>query len=372
MSDAIREAFESSYRDTHGIDIPELAFSKDDEGEYHDPDIGYEWLVWESGYRAALQSQTAPAVPDDWLKELAEEWRTYEHNNANAADNHKSRGEVSESETSWNRAIVFAQCASALESALSAAPQPDHSPDAGKVVDDLPGMLDQPDLSGGETDCAPDAGKYEIRADGKRVRKDRWEAGFRSIVTCTVGPRTEFEIDDIVELVRQKFAPAADGEEVETCPECGSDKLEWITGTHYPADVPDGRGRTSEARTIFGLGCTECSETVRTIDTDAACEILNARSVKQPTCNNGQSCEHCEPPHGCRHSGGGEVVQAGAILAAVDYAKSRSAVNRGRGAVSESLIFEYALSLLENTERVFSTREELVKRLRSNGGDDSE
>lgn len=61
---------------------------------------------------------------------------------------------------------------------LTAAPSPDHSGDD----------------------------EYETRGDGKRVRKDRWEIGFRNIVTHTVGPRTEFEIEDIVELVREKFA----------------------------------------------------------------------------------------------------------------------------------------------------------------------
>ena len=63
------------------------------------------------------------------------------------------------------------------------------------------------------------------------------------------------------------------------------------------------------------------------------------------------------------------MVQAEAILAAVDYAKANSAVNRGRGAVSETGVFEYALSLLGSTEGIFCTRDELAARLRSNGGD---
>lgn len=44
--------------------------------------------------------------------------------------------------------------------------------------------------------------EYETRADGKRVRKDRWETGFRNIVSILVGPRQGFEIDEIVEQVR--------------------------------------------------------------------------------------------------------------------------------------------------------------------------
>lgn len=46
---------------------------------------------------------------------------------------------------------------------LTAAPSPDHSGDANKMVDDLPGMRDQSDLSGGETDAdhIADAGKMD-------------------------------------------------------------------------------------------------------------------------------------------------------------------------------------------------------------------
>lgn len=44
--------------------------------------------------------------------------------------------------------------------------------------------------------------KWERRADGAVVPKDRWEVGFRNIVTILVGARTEFEIDEIVDKVR--------------------------------------------------------------------------------------------------------------------------------------------------------------------------
>jgi hypothetical protein len=61
--------------------------------------------------------------------------------------------------------------------------------------------------------AASEGDEYEVRADGQRVRKDRWEAGFRSIVTYIVGPRTEFEIPDIVERVRQLASPQVQGGE---------------------------------------------------------------------------------------------------------------------------------------------------------------
>lgn len=44
--------------------------------------------------------------------------------------------------------------------------------------------------------------EYETRADGERVRKDRWEVGMRNIAGILTGPRAGFEIDDIVEKVR--------------------------------------------------------------------------------------------------------------------------------------------------------------------------
>lgn len=40
---------------------------------------------------------------------------------------------------------------------------------------------------------------YEFRPDGKLVRKDRWETGFRELADLFgVGPRDEFEIPDVV------------------------------------------------------------------------------------------------------------------------------------------------------------------------------
>jgi len=43
---------------------------------------------------------------------------------------------------------------------------------------------------------------YETRADGLRVRKDRWEVGMRNIAGMLTGPRAGFEIDEVVEKIR--------------------------------------------------------------------------------------------------------------------------------------------------------------------------
>ena len=44
---------------------------------------------------------------------------------------------------------------------------------------------------------------YEIRADGKVVRKDRWETGIRQIKGIVGSSRGEFEIDEVVDAVRK-------------------------------------------------------------------------------------------------------------------------------------------------------------------------
>ena len=51
---------------------------------------------------------------------------------------------------------------------------------------------------------------YEFRKDGKVVRKDRWEVGFRSIV-CKLGmAREQFEIDDVVAEVERLVKASQD------------------------------------------------------------------------------------------------------------------------------------------------------------------
>jgi hypothetical protein len=51
----------------------------------------------------------------------------------------------------------------------------------------------------------PADAEYEIRHDGQRVRRDRWELGFRRIVSIVVGNRADFDIDAIVARVADKF-----------------------------------------------------------------------------------------------------------------------------------------------------------------------
>lgn len=44
---------------------------------------------------------------------------------------------------------------------------------------------------------------YEFRADGKLVRKDRWERGIQSIRSIVGICSREFEIDEVVDAVRE-------------------------------------------------------------------------------------------------------------------------------------------------------------------------
>lgn len=56
--------------------------------------------------------------------------------------------------------------------------------------------------------------EFETRADGKRVRKDRWQWGIRRIVALLWGNRHEFEVDEVVEAVRKLLpTPFANGED---------------------------------------------------------------------------------------------------------------------------------------------------------------
>lgn len=61
-----------------------------------------------------------------------------------------------------------------------------------------------------QPNAAP-ADEWEIRNDGKRVRKDRWETGIRNIVTIMGGVREEFEVPEVVETIRKLLTGDAKG-----------------------------------------------------------------------------------------------------------------------------------------------------------------
>lgn len=48
-----------------------------------------------------------------------------------------------------------------------------------------------------------DISEYEFRADGKIVRKDRFERGMRDIASIIFGPRHGYEVDEVVAAVHR-------------------------------------------------------------------------------------------------------------------------------------------------------------------------
>ena len=83
---------------------------------------------------------------------------------------------------------------------------------------------------------------YEIRNDGHIVRRDRWEMGIRRIASIVGMSGRDFEIDDVVRLVRQHVEPlkhCAAGRDGECghikCPQL-IDKEPASTGRHCPLD----------------------------------------------------------------------------------------------------------------------------------------
>jgi hypothetical protein len=67
-----------------------------------------------------------------------------------------------------------------------------------------------------------------LRAENQKLLEqsqdvERWEIGFRNIVSILIGPSTTFEIKDVVEMVRNLKACAAetDSGAFPCCPDCG-------------------------------------------------------------------------------------------------------------------------------------------------------
>ena len=67
-----------------------------------------------------------------------------------------------------------------------------------------------------------------------------------------------------------------------------------------------------------------------------------------------------------------ENAKARAILDSVNHAKANSAVNRGLGTVSESLVLKYALAMVGDVSGVLDIRGELERRLRTAGDEGEE
>lgn len=96
--------------------------------------------------------------------------------------------------------------------------------------------------------------EFETRADGKVVRKDRWEWGMRRIVALLWGNRAEFEIDDVVGAVA-KLTPDTHADDEGLC--------RVVEGRLYAAGCAHQWKVTHSGVTYHDCRCTLCGETKR-------------------------------------------------------------------------------------------------------------
>jgi hypothetical protein len=90
----------------------------------------------------------------------------------------------------------------------------------------------------------PQTDEWEIRADGKRVRKDRWQWGIRRIVALLWGNRHEFEVDEVVDAVRKLIPePHEDGD--------AEGFVQWAASLSASPQAPAQRDRDAERDAHF-------------------------------------------------------------------------------------------------------------------------
>lgn len=59
------------------------------------------------------------------------------------------------------------------------------------------------------------------------------------------------------------------------CKECGSTSLSWDTHSKADSGVAEGRLRSHEVKSLFVLGCDECSETLAIVSADKVASLMN-------------------------------------------------------------------------------------------------
>ena len=155
MNDSVRETFEQDYEELHGIAVPESSFKRDETGNYYDPDIAREWIIWSAAWRAnggeaerlrqeladmkrvfntAMEAAEFPdahpappsvAVPEgvdlDLVSAVLEDYANLQTSGAIPCANRYPASDVNEQ--------------AELLDMLTAAPSPDHSGDTNKMVE---------------------------------------------------------------------------------------------------------------------------------------------------------------------------------------------------------------------------------------------
>ncbi len=89
---------------------------------------------------------------------------------------------------------------------------------------------------------------YEIRSDGKVVRKDRWEDGIYRIVSLVGMSRRDFEIDAVVDAVRALLLPQKPARDaIEMAREVYESEPMALQCLDYLQAVLDGKPQATEA-----------------------------------------------------------------------------------------------------------------------------
>jgi hypothetical protein len=60
------------------------------------------------------------------------------------------------------------------------------------------------------------------------------------------------------------------------CPKCESPNVSWHIFNRNIGPASDGKLRVNEVRTVFILGCNDCSYTIKIIPPEKIADILNA------------------------------------------------------------------------------------------------
>lgn len=59
------------------------------------------------------------------------------------------------------------------------------------------------------------------------------------------------------------------------CNNCGSDDIQWFSCHEKHSDIQDGRLCMHDIKTVYFLGCNDCSETLQWMNEDQVLALMN-------------------------------------------------------------------------------------------------
>lgn len=123
-----------------------------------------------------------------------------------------------------------------------------------------------------------DPNDYEFREDGKIVRKDRWEQGIRSIVSIVRSPRSDFEIDEVIEEIRLKFRVRHPQEIIDQTNQVAQKIANWMGFELEHGEFH--RATADRAQGIWKLAC-QIQEFMTETDVENALAEIEAEESEQ-------------------------------------------------------------------------------------------